>query len=93
MKVETVATTTASAKNNLAVKLQRVKDLLLLARVVLKTLTLETSSRCFAVNVIAMPSIACCTCCKIIVAHSTNRVIVFLALIWPLPQSLQKPSK
>ena len=93
LKVETEATTTASATNNLGLKLQRVNDLLLLARVASKTLTLETSSYCFAVNVIAMPSIACCTCCKIIFAHSTNRVIVFLALVWPLPQSLLKTSK
>ena len=50
LKVETEATMTASVTNNLGLKLQRVKDLLLLARVAFKTLTLETSSCCFAVT-------------------------------------------
>ena len=61
-------------------KMQRMKDLLLRARVVVRTSKMKISRRCLANYVKQLRRKACSTCSSVMCPHSANKIINFEAL-------------
>lgn len=61
-------------------EMQRMKDLPLLARVVVRTSKMKSSRRCLANYVKQLRQKACSTCSSVMYPHSANQIIDFEAL-------------